>query len=149
MCAYLPVRVPVRCGGPVLPTAALVPLPPVPPARTPTCPCWSRSAANAVPSCLSPWTPCDNTVATKEENLRRKPPVERRTGEHREKRAPRHRPATKSNFKRTFCEVNVGRAHRHNKWKPHAPQTAVNERSSMTSAQTTPTQGSDHRARQR
>ena len=40
VCAYLSVRVPARCGGPVLPTAALAPLSPVPPARTPTCPCW-------------------------------------------------------------------------------------------------------------
>ena len=114
VCAYLPVRVPVRCR--------------------------LRASLRG--------RPCDNTVAAKEQKLRKKPPVERRAGEHSEKRATCRRPATKSPFKRTFCEVNVGRATADHKWKAHAPQTAVNERSSMTSAQTTPTQGSDHCARQ-
>ena len=149
VCAYLPVRVPVRCGGPVLPTAALVPLSPVPPLPRAHGPAiaGSRIASNAVPSCLSPWTPCDNRVAAKEENLRRKPPIERRTGEHREKRATcrRHQVALQANILRS----ERWQGHRDRKWKAHAPQTAVNERSSMTSAQTTPTQKNDHCARQR
>ena len=103
VCAYLPVD--LFCPQPPW----YLYLPCLPRAHGPAL-AGSRSAANAVPSCLSPWTPCDNTVATKEENLRRKQPIERRTGGHREKRATCRRPATKSPFKRTFCEVNVGRA---------------------------------------
>ena len=105
VCAYLSVRVPVRRGEPVLPIAALVPLSPVPPARTATCPCWVAQCCER-----SSFVPLSVTVATKEENLCRKPPIERRIDENREKRAPCRRPATKSPFKRTFCEVNVGRA---------------------------------------
>ena len=67
VCAYLPVRVPVRCGGPVLPTAALVPsISGASRAHTDLPLLGLACAANAVPSCLSPWTPCDNTVATKD-----------------------------------------------------------------------------------
>ena len=109
----------------------------------------SRIAAKAVPSGLSPWTPCDNTVATKEEKLRGKPPIERRAGEHREKRATCRRPATKSPFKRKFCEVNVDRATTTANGKHMRRKTADNERSSQTSAQTTPTQKNDHYACQR
>ena len=54
-------------------------------------------------------------------------------------------PATRN---QVALQANILRSERwqghcRRKWKAHAPQTAVNERSSMTSAQTTPTQGSD------
>ena len=99
----------------------------------------SRIAAKAVPSGLSPWSPWENTIATKEDKLRWKPSIETRAGQHREKRTMCRRPTTKSPFKRKFCEVNVDRATTTANGQHVRHKSATTERSSSTSAQTTPT----------
>ena len=106
-------------------------LSPVPPARTPTCPCWVAQCCES-----SPFGPL-SVDALRQHNCYERRKKLRRRAQRKEGNvlATRNPVALQANILRS----ERWQGHRHHKLKAHALQTVVNERSSMTSAQTTPT----------